>query len=186
MCEFVDDEDVSVFPFEDLQRCMVDSLEEWEDFAPFADNPFGSRPVWVGYRPVAQRRQRRVCGARAAGLSPGARLAFWSAVRWKGMDFATQAEIHTASSPRNATSSTSVSMRPPSVLASSSWFRSFYPAARDYPLHAGNENRNGAESEGRYPPWLYYEYDVPDRHRRRHLVYGYPQDHDQQRAQRHL
>ena len=44
MCEFVDDK-ASVFPFEELQRCMVDTLEEWEDYAPFAANPFGSRPV---------------------------------------------------------------------------------------------------------------------------------------------
>lgn len=41
MCEFVDDK-ASVFPFEELQRCMVDTLEEWEDYAPFAANPFGS------------------------------------------------------------------------------------------------------------------------------------------------
>jgi hypothetical protein len=50
MCEFVDDK-ASVFPFEELQRCMVDVMEEWEDFAPFADHPFGSRPVWIGYDP---------------------------------------------------------------------------------------------------------------------------------------
>ncbi|MGQ7146685.1 terminase large subunit domain-containing protein, partial [Escherichia sp. SS-MK2] len=50
MCEFVDDK-ASVFPFEELQRCMVDTLEEWEDYAPFAANPFGSRPVWIGYDP---------------------------------------------------------------------------------------------------------------------------------------
>jgi hypothetical protein len=50
MCEFVDDK-ASVFPFEELQRCMVDSLEEWEDFAPFADRPFGQRTVWIGYDP---------------------------------------------------------------------------------------------------------------------------------------
>lgn len=37
MCEFVDDK-ASVFPFEDLQRCMVDSLEAWEDFATQAES----------------------------------------------------------------------------------------------------------------------------------------------------
>ena len=31
--------------------------------------------------------------------------------------------------------------------------RSFYPAARDI-RYTGNENRNGAESKRRYPPWL--------------------------------
>jgi hypothetical protein len=45
MCEFVDDK-ASVFPFEELQRCMVDAMEEWEDFAPFADRPFGL--AWSG------------------------------------------------------------------------------------------------------------------------------------------
>ncbi len=50
MCEFVDDK-ASVFPFEELQRCMVDTLEEWEDYAPFAANPPAPRPVWIGYDP---------------------------------------------------------------------------------------------------------------------------------------
>ncbi|BEB18822.1 hypothetical protein VEE42_00040 [Escherichia coli] len=39
MCEFVDDK-ASVFPFEELQRCMVDTLEEWEDYAPFSQQDF--------------------------------------------------------------------------------------------------------------------------------------------------
>ncbi len=43
MCEFVDDKAL-VFPFEELQCCMVDMIEEWEDFAPFADRPFNWRP----------------------------------------------------------------------------------------------------------------------------------------------
>lgn len=50
MCEFVDDK-ASVFPFEELQRCMVDAMEEWEDFEPFADRPFNWRPLWIGYDP---------------------------------------------------------------------------------------------------------------------------------------
>ncbi|BAN99314.1 hypothetical protein E05_45480 [Plautia stali symbiont] len=53
MCEFVDDE-ASVFPFTELQSCMIDSLEEWEDFNPYLPRPF------------AYRRQRRLCGYRAA------------------------------------------------------------------------------------------------------------------------
>jgi hypothetical protein len=50
MCEFVDDT-ASVFPFAELQGCMVDTLEEWEDFNPYAVRPFGYRPVWIGYDP---------------------------------------------------------------------------------------------------------------------------------------
>lgn len=50
MCEFVDDT-ASVFPFAELQGCLVDTLEEWEDFNPYAVRPFGYRPVWIGYDP---------------------------------------------------------------------------------------------------------------------------------------
>jgi hypothetical protein len=49
MCEFVDDQ-ASVFPFAELQGCMVDSLDEWEDFDPYL-RPFAYRPVWIGYDP---------------------------------------------------------------------------------------------------------------------------------------
>ncbi|WP_446698733.1 hypothetical protein [Atlantibacter hermannii] len=48
MCEYVDDK-ASVFPFEELQRCMVDAMEKWEDFEPFSGRPFNWRPVWIGY-----------------------------------------------------------------------------------------------------------------------------------------
>ncbi|MCQ4171907.1 terminase ATPase subunit family protein [Hafnia paralvei] len=52
MCEFVDDK-ASVFPFEELQACMVDSRLEWEDFIQIDQHPrpFGYRPVWIGYDP---------------------------------------------------------------------------------------------------------------------------------------
>ncbi|MCZ5660679.1 hypothetical protein O5623_19255 [Escherichia coli] len=66
MCEFVDDK-ASVFPFKELQRCIVDTLEGWEDYAPFAANPFGSRPVWIGYEPITPWRQRRMRGTGTAG-----------------------------------------------------------------------------------------------------------------------
>ncbi|MEQ9133320.1 MAG: terminase family protein [Salinisphaeraceae bacterium] len=50
MCEFVDDT-LSAFPLEDLQPCMVDSWEVWDDFRPFAPKPLGDEPVWLGYDP---------------------------------------------------------------------------------------------------------------------------------------
>lgn len=51
MCEFVDDE-ASIFGLMMLQKCMVDSWEEWESFyKPFAMRPVGQRTVWVGYDP---------------------------------------------------------------------------------------------------------------------------------------
>ncbi|UNB78045.1 hypothetical protein MJK71_21640 [Escherichia coli] len=74
--------------------------------------------------------------------------------QWKGMDFAQQAESICVSSRRNTLWNISVSMRPASVRGVFQLVRSFYPAAREIRLHARNENRNGAESKRRYPPWL--------------------------------
>ncbi|VBC50422.1 bacteriophage terminase, ATPase subunit [Burkholderia pseudomallei] len=52
MCHFIDDS-LSVFKLSDLQRCMVDSWEEWaDDFSPLLLRPFGHREVWVGYDPA--------------------------------------------------------------------------------------------------------------------------------------
>ncbi|KWC22766.1 terminase [Burkholderia ubonensis] len=52
MCQFIDDS-VSVFKLAELQRCMVDSWEEWaDDFSPLLMRPFGYREVWVGYDPA--------------------------------------------------------------------------------------------------------------------------------------
>lgn len=51
MCEFIENGD-SVFSFNDLQKCSVDSWEEWADFyKPFAPKPAGEAPVWIGYDP---------------------------------------------------------------------------------------------------------------------------------------
>lgn len=52
MCQFIDDT-ASVFKLAELQRCMVDSWEEWAgDFSPLLLRPFGYREVWVGYDPA--------------------------------------------------------------------------------------------------------------------------------------
>ncbi|GMW53926.1 terminase ATPase subunit family protein [Klebsiella pneumoniae] len=128
MCEFVDDK-ASVFPFEDLQRCMVDSLEEWEDFAPFADNPFGSRPVWVGYDP-----SHSGDSAGYVVLAPpvvaGGKFRILERHQWKGMDFATQAE-----SIRQLTEKYNVEYIGIDAtglgIGVFQLVRSFYPAARD-------------------------------------------------------
>ncbi len=48
MCNFIDDS-ASVFPLADLQRGMVDSWVDWDDYKPFTARPFGHRPVWIGY-----------------------------------------------------------------------------------------------------------------------------------------
>ncbi|HBQ0510289.1 TPA: terminase ATPase subunit family protein [Klebsiella pneumoniae] len=128
MCEFVDDK-ASVFPFEDLQRCMVDSLEEWEDFAPFADNPFGSRPVWVGYDPSHSGDSAR-CVVLAPPVVAGGKFRILERHQWKGMDFATQAE-----SIRQLTEKYNVEYIGIDAtglgIGVFQLVRSFYPAARD-------------------------------------------------------
>ncbi|HFG1038898.1 TPA: terminase ATPase subunit family protein [Klebsiella pneumoniae] len=128
MCEFVDDK-ASVFPFEDLQRCMVDSLEEWEDFAPFADNPFGSRPVWVGYDPSLSG-DSAGCVVLAPPVVAGGKFRILERHQWKGMDFATQAE-----SIRQLTEKYNVEYIGIDAtglgIGVFQLVRSFYPAARD-------------------------------------------------------
>lgn len=128
MCEFVDDK-ASVFPFEDLQRCMVDSLEEWDDFAPFADNPFGSRPVWVGYDP-SHSGDSAGCVVLAPPVVAGGKFRILERHQWKGMDFATQAE-----SIRQLTEKYNVEYIGIDAtglgIGVFQLVRSFYPAARD-------------------------------------------------------
>lgn len=51
LCQFADDHS-SAFKFADLQLCQVDSLEEWTDYKPFWQRPFGNREVWLGYDPA--------------------------------------------------------------------------------------------------------------------------------------
>jgi hypothetical protein len=84
MCEFVDDK-ASVFPFEELQRCMVDAMEEWEDFEPFADRPFNWRPVWIGYDP-SHTGDSAGCAVLAPPLVAGGKFRILERHQWKGMD----------------------------------------------------------------------------------------------------
>ncbi|EAZ5991676.1 terminase ATPase subunit family protein [Salmonella enterica] len=128
MCEFVDDK-ASVFPFEELQRCMVDSMEEWEDFTPFADRPFGNRVVWIGYDP-SHRGDSAGCVVIAPPLVAGGKFRILERHQWKGMDFATQAEsIRALTQKYNVEyigiDSTGLGQGVFQLV------RSFYPAARD-------------------------------------------------------
>ncbi|MGP3592641.1 terminase ATPase subunit family protein [Vagococcus sp. WN89Y] len=128
MCEFVDDK-ASVFPFEELQRCMVDSLEEWDDFAPFAAHPFGSRPVWVGYDP-SHSGDSAGCVVLAPPVVAGGKFRILERHQWKGMDFATQAD-----SIRKLTEKYNVEYIGIDATGLGvgvfQLVRSFYPAARD-------------------------------------------------------
>jgi uncharacterized protein YjcR len=90
MCEFVDDQ-ASVFPFAELQRCMVESAEEWQDFSPFAVRPFGYRAVWIGYDP-SHTGDSAGCAVVAPPLVDGGKFRVLERHQWKGMDFAAQAK----------------------------------------------------------------------------------------------
>lgn len=90
MCEFVDDE-ASVFPFAELQSCMIDSLEEWEDFNPYLPRPFAYRPVWIGYDP-SHTGDSAGCAVIAPPLVAGGKFRVLERHQWRGMDFAAQAK----------------------------------------------------------------------------------------------
>jgi len=90
MCEFVDDQ-ASVFPFSELQGCMVDSLDEWEDFDPYLVRPFAYRPVWIGYDP-SHTGDSAGCAVVAPPSVPGGKFRVLERHQWKGMDFAAQAK----------------------------------------------------------------------------------------------
>lgn len=90
MCEFVDDQ-ASVFPFAELQGCMVDSLDEWKDFDPYQIRPFSFRPVWIGYDP-SHTGDSAGCVVLAPPAVPGGKFRILERHQWKGMDFAAQAK----------------------------------------------------------------------------------------------
>lgn len=108
---------------------MVDTLEEWEDYAPFAANPFGSRPVWIGYDP-SHRGDSAGCVVLAPPVVAGGKFRILERHQWKGMDFATQAE-----SIRKLTEKYNVEYIGIDATGLGvgvfQLVRSFYPAARD-------------------------------------------------------
>lgn len=90
MCEFIDDT-LSVFTFHEMQRCMVDSWEVWEDVKPFASRPFGSREVWIGYDPSRTRDSAGLV-VLAPPAVPGGKFRILERHQFTGMDFQSQAE----------------------------------------------------------------------------------------------
>ncbi|PQV50672.1 uncharacterized protein YjcR [Paraburkholderia sp. BL21I4N1] len=90
MCHFIDDT-ASIFPLADLQRCMVDSWELWEDFKPLAPRPFAWRPVWVGYDPALSGDSAGLIVV-APPAVPGGKFRVLHKEQWRGMDFEAQAD----------------------------------------------------------------------------------------------
>lgn len=90
MCEFVDDSQ-SIFPLAELQRCMVDSWEAWDDVKPFSQRPYGYLPVWVGYDPSHTGDSAGLV-VLAPPLSESGPFRVLERHQFKGMDFEAQAE----------------------------------------------------------------------------------------------
>jgi uncharacterized protein YjcR len=91
MCQFIDDT-ASVFKFADIERCLVDSWDEWhEDFKPFAARPFGFKPVWVGYDPALSGDSAGLVVV-APPAVPGGKFRVLHKEQWRGIDFEAQAE----------------------------------------------------------------------------------------------
>ncbi|MCW8199310.1 terminase [Verminephrobacter aporrectodeae subsp. tuberculatae] len=90
MCGFLDDSH-SMFPLADLQRCMVDSWDAWDDVKPFVLRPFGYRPVWVGYDP-SHTGDTAGCIVLAPPSAPGGKFRVLEKYQFKGLDFEAQAE----------------------------------------------------------------------------------------------
>ncbi len=90
-CIFMDD-GASMFPFETMRRCMVDSWEVWRDFQPHRPRPFEGE-VWLGYDPNASESgtgDDAALVALAAPPKPGAKFRVLEKKRLKGLDFAGQ------------------------------------------------------------------------------------------------
>jgi uncharacterized protein YjcR len=92
MCNFIDDS-TSTFSMQEMQRCMVDSWEQWNDVKPFALRPVGDRPVWIGYDPASSENGDSAgCAVVLPPLVPGGKFRVLERFQWKGMDFEPQAK----------------------------------------------------------------------------------------------
>nr|WP_240162610.1 terminase ATPase subunit family protein [Glaciimonas sp. PAMC28666] len=90
MCNFIDDTQ-SVFPLVALQRCMIDSWVNWDDYKPFTARPFGNRAVWIGYDPSLNG-DSAGCAVIASPLVAGGKFRVLERYQWRGIDFDAQAK----------------------------------------------------------------------------------------------
>lgn len=90
LCQFVDDT-LSVFPLSELQRCMVDSWEVWDDFLPLSDRPYAGE-VWIGYDPAATG-DSAALAVLAPPAVPAGKFRVLYKESFRGMDFTAQAEV---------------------------------------------------------------------------------------------
>lgn len=93
-CIFLDDSQ-SMFPFQAMRKCMVDSWDDWRDYQPYALRPLGDGEVWLGYDPNASETGTGDDAALVAVSPPakiGGKFRVLEKLRLKGLDFAAQAE----------------------------------------------------------------------------------------------
>ncbi|WP_235409794.1 terminase ATPase subunit family protein [Proteus terrae] len=93
MCHFMDDIE-SLFNFNMMQNCIVDSWEVWDDIQPLALRPYGYDPVWVGYDPSkgGENGDSAGCVVIAPPKVPGGKFRILERHQWRGMDFRAQAD----------------------------------------------------------------------------------------------
>jgi uncharacterized protein YjcR len=93
MCCFIDDS-ASVFPFDLVKRCMVDSWDLWEDFRADAPRPIGNAPVSIGFDPSKGTSGGDPSGCTVNALPSAQRDAFrvLEKHQWPGQDFDAQAK----------------------------------------------------------------------------------------------
>ncbi|MCJ2189154.1 terminase large subunit domain-containing protein [Novosphingobium beihaiensis] len=92
-CIFLDDSQ-SMFPFQIMRRCMVDSWDVWRDYQPYALRPYEGE-VWLGYDPNASETgtgDDAALVAVAAPTKPGGKFRVLEKQRLKGKDFQGQAD----------------------------------------------------------------------------------------------
>lgn len=90
MCNFMDDT-YSVFPFSELQACMVDAWEVWTDVHQLAQRPYGYRPVWVGYDP-SHTGDMAALVVLAPPTTPGGKFRVLETMQFRGLDYEAQAD----------------------------------------------------------------------------------------------
>jgi len=90
-CIFMDD-GASMFPFDVMRRCMVDSWDVWRDYQPHHPRPYAGE-VWLGYDPNASESGTGDDAALVAIAAPseiGGKFRVLEKKRLRGLDFAGQ------------------------------------------------------------------------------------------------
>lgn len=87
-CLFMDDS-TSMFPFEVMRRCMVDSWEVWRDYQPYHPRPYAG-DVWLGYDPNSSENgtgDDAALVAVAPPAKPGGKFRILEKKRLRGLQF---------------------------------------------------------------------------------------------------